>query len=168
MSDQSRPSTQPTTKPVSGVLDVNPKGFGFLRQKKRFYGESSKDPFVSPDLIRRNGLKSGVYLIGEGGTGKAGKPVLKNVKEVNGMHPREFRSLTPFHRGISISPDERIHLETPEGPLSMRVIDLVAPLGKGSRSLIVSPPKAGKTTIPGSPCVRQIIRGGCTGSFFNS
>ncbi len=132
---------------VSGILDVNSKGFGFLRQKNGFYAESQDDPYVSPDLIRKLGLKSGLFLEGEEGQGKTGKPVLRTVTRANGKPADEWRRMPAFNTLTTVSPDQRLRLETKGGPLSTRIIDLLAPIGKGSRSLIVSPPKTGKTTL---------------------
>lgn len=133
--------------PVQGVLDVHSKGFGFLRQKQRFYSESPEDAYVPVDFIRRNGLRSGFFIEGEGENGKAGNLILKHLHRVNGRPPVRKRSGRPFHKLTTVSPHERIRLETEDGPLSMRIVDLLAPLGKGSRSLIVSSPKVGKTTF---------------------
>ncbi|MBN2143171.1 MAG: transcription termination factor Rho [Candidatus Aureabacteria bacterium] len=132
---------------ISGILDVHSKGFGFVRQKSHLYSESDNDPYVPPEMIRRIRLKSGCLIEGEQGVGREGKPVLSFISTVNGLSPDAFSRLPAFSSLTTISPDEKIHLETKGGPLSMRIMDLLVPLGKGSRSLIVSPPKAGKTTI---------------------
>jgi len=132
---------------VSGILDINNKGFGFLRQKNGYYVENQEDPYVSPDLIRKFGLKAGLFLEGEDGQGRAGKPALKTILRANGKPVDEWRQMQAFHTLTTISPDQRLRLETKGGPLSTRIIDLLCPIGKGSRSLIVAPPKTGKTTI---------------------
>ena len=133
---------------VSGILDVHSKGFGFLRQKAHFYSESPDDAYVPPELIRRNNLKAGLFIEGIGEDGKAGNIILNSVRLINGKPPQHGHHYTPpFHKLTTVSPYERIHLETKGGPLSTRIVDLITPLGKGSRSLIVAPPKAGKTTF---------------------
>ena len=133
--------------PVSGILTINNKGFGFLRQKSSSFFESENDPFVSPESIRRYALRAGTVIEGESGEGKEGKPALKSIFTLNGLPPDKARHLPKFHELTTVSPDQRLHLETQNGPLSMRIIDLLSPIGKGSRTLIVSPPKAGKTTL---------------------
>jgi transcription termination factor Rho len=132
---------------ASGILDVNSKGFGFLRQKNGYYAESEDDHYVSPELIRKLGLKTGLFLEGEEDYGKTGKRILKEVLRANGKPAAEWRRMQAFHTLTTISPDQRLRLETKGGPVSTRIIDLLSPIGKGSRSLIVAPPKTGKTTL---------------------
>lgn len=132
---------------VSGVLEVLPDGFGFLRGKN--YLSTPKDIYVGPAQIRRFNLKTGDYLCGIGREQKEGEKfkALIYVKTVNGDRPdvaarrKSFDSLTPIY------PNERMHLETTRIDGAMRLIDLIAPIGKGQRGLIVAPPKAGKTTL---------------------
>ena len=132
---------------VSGILDIHTKGFGFLRQQFRFYSENNEDTYVPPEIIRRSYLKTGMYIEGIGEKGRAGNIILQTVQKINGRPPQHFSDQRPFYKLTTISPYQRIKLETPGGPLSSRIIDILAPLGKGSRSLIVAPPKAGKTTL---------------------
>jgi transcription termination factor Rho len=134
----------------TGVLDVLPEGYGFLRTTGYLPGD--RDAYVSQSTIRKMGLRRGDIVSGPIRQHKSSDkvPALAFVHTVNGvdlsdggrMPPRpDFKDMTPLF------PDERLHLETPGGPISMRIVDLVAPIGKGQRGLIVSPPKAGKTTI---------------------
>ena len=134
----------------SGVLDVLPEGYGFLRTSGYLPGE--KDVYVSQGQIRKHGLRRGDLLEGPIRVQRNNEkvPGLHHVATLNGepvdqnapAAPRpDFKDMTPLF------PDERLGLETPDGPISMRIIDLMAPIGKGQRGLIVSPPKAGKTTI---------------------
>ncbi|EKD26087.1 MAG: hypothetical protein ACD_79C01375G0002 [uncultured bacterium] len=132
---------------VAGILDIHPKGFGFLRQKQYFYSESPSDIYVTVDFIRRKRLKPGIYIEGEGETGKEGNNILKSINTLNGMPFEKYLSFPPFNKLVSVSPDEILRLETPNCPLSMRIVDILAPIGKGSRSLVISPPKVGKTTF---------------------
>lgn len=133
--------------PVEGVLEVLPDGYGFLRSDNFMSG--NKDVYVSPSQIRRFGLKTGDLVMGKGRIPKEGEKfqALLYVQTVNGDPPdvaskrRSFEYLTP------IFPDERITLETTPRELSTRLIDLIAPIGKGQRGMIVSPPKAGKTIL---------------------
>ncbi len=132
---------------ISGILDVNQKGFGFIRKKGVFYRESQDDTFVPAEFIRRKWLRSGLYIEGEGVYGKEGNLILKKIISLNNKQTEIYRVPKPYHKLTTISPTQRIKLETEDGPLSTRVIDLLSPIGKGSRSLIIAPPKVGKTTI---------------------
>jgi transcription termination factor Rho len=134
----------------SGVLDILPEGYGFLRTSGYLPGD--RDVYVSQSQVRRYGLRRGDVIEGPVRQQKSNEkvPALHSVQLVNGLQPDdngslphrpEFKDMTPLF------PDERLRLETPDGPISMRIIDLMAPIGKGQRGLIVSPPKAGKTTI---------------------
>ena len=134
----------------SGILDVLPEGYGFLRTSGYLPGE--KDVYVSQGQIRKHGLRRGDLLEGPIRVQRNNEkvPGLHHVAALNGepvdqnapASPRpDFKDMTPLF------PDERLGLETTDGPISMRIIDLMAPIGKGQRGLIVSPPKAGKTTI---------------------
>ncbi|MHC3472763.1 transcription termination factor Rho [Streptomyces sp. 7R007] len=136
------PATQETTTQVaSGVLDIDAGGKGHLRAES--LQSSPSDLSVPPALIRRHGLRKGDHVEGVRGTQRA----LTDVVRVNGRTPdalrgrRHFRDLTPLH------PRERIRLEHPAAGLTGRVTDLLAPVGKGQRGLIVAPPKTGKTVL---------------------
>lgn len=149
MTQNESPNTQKKQRfSISGVLEIHRKGFGFLRSKKNFYSEKPEDPFVPFDIIKKRGLKPGTFIEGQGETGKTGNAVLKFIDKVNGQ-PLSSRNRQDnlFFRLTSVSPNERIKLELKDGPISMRIIDILCPLGKGSRSLIISPPKVGKTTF---------------------
>lgn len=133
--------------PVSGILEVLPDGYGFLRGHN--YLSGPKDIYVSPSQIRRFNLKTGDKIVGKGRIQKEGEKfqALLYVTSVNGDPPevalrrRSFEHLTPIY------PDDRITLEMDSKELSTRLIDLIAPIGKGQRGLIVSPPKAVKTIL---------------------
>ncbi|WP_443049552.1 transcription termination factor Rho [Streptomyces sp. HD] len=130
---------QPPVRAVSGVLDIDANGKGHLRAENLL--PSPADLQVSPALIRRYGLRKGDLVDGVRGTQRA----LTEVARVNGRAPdknrRRFGELTPLH------PRERIRLEHPASGLTGRVTDLIAPVGKGQRGLIVAPPKTGKTVL---------------------
>lgn len=132
-----------------GVLEVLPDGYGFLRAEN--YMPGSKDVYVSQSQIRRFNLKTGDLVEGKTRPAKEGEKfqALLYVTAVNGENPEKATQRRPFDELTPIFPDERITLENPKNPkeLATRLIDLIAPIGKGQRGLIVSPPKAGKTTL---------------------
>ena len=133
--------------PVSGILEVLPDGYGFLRGHN--YLSGPKDIYVSPAQIRRFNLKTGDKIIGKGRIQKDGEKfqALLFVSSVNGDPPEAAQHRKPFEYLTPIYPDERMTLESDPKELSTRLIDMIAPIGKGQRGLIVSPPKAGKTIL---------------------
>ncbi|NLO37881.1 MAG: transcription termination factor Rho [Ruminiclostridium sp.] len=134
-------------EPVSGILEVLPDGYGFLRGHN--YLSGPRDIYVSPSQIRRFNLKTGDRIVGKGRIQKEGEKfqALLYVLSVNGDTPDVAQRRRPFEQLTPIFPDKRITLETEPKELSPRLIDLIAPIGKGQRGLIVSPPKAGKTIL---------------------
>ncbi len=132
---------------VSGILEVMPDGFGFIRSDNYMPGEN--DVYVSPSQIRRFNLKTGDIVTGNTRvkTEKEKFSALLYVSQVNGMSPSEAQQRKSFEQLTPIFPNERIHLECPGCSVSMRIMDLVSPIGKGQRGMIVSQPKAGKTTL---------------------
>jgi len=133
--------------PVEGILEVLPDGYGFLRSDK--YLSGSRDIYVSPSQIRRFSLKTGDEVVGKGRIPKEGEKfqALLYVNTINEESPEAAMKRTPFEKLTPIFPDERIVLETKTHEYSTRIIDLLAPIGKGQRGMIVSPPKAGKTVL---------------------
>jgi len=133
--------------PVEGILEVLPDGYGFLRSDN--YLSGPKDIYVSPSQIRRFNLKTGDLIRGKGRIPKEGEKfqALLYVQSVNDDSPEVAAKRIPFENLTPIFPDERITLETTPRELSTRLIDLIAPIGKGQRGMIVSPPKAGKTIL---------------------
>lgn len=134
-------------EPVSGILEVLPDGYGFLRGHN--YLSGPRDIYVSPSQIRRFNLKTGDKIVGKGRIQKEGEKfqALLYVLTVNGDSPEVAQYRKPFEHLTPIFPEERITLETAPKEMSTRLIDLMAPIGKGQRGLIVSPPKAGKTIL---------------------
>lgn len=132
---------------IEGILEVLPDGYGFLRGEN--YLPTPKDIYVSPVQIRRFRLDTGDKVKGICRTPKEGEkfPALIFVGEVNGENPEFLFKRQKFDDLIPLYPDKRLKLETSPIEFSMRMIDLIAPIGKGQRGLIVAPPKAGKTTI---------------------
>lgn len=132
---------------VQGILEVMSDGFGFIRSDNYLPGEN--DVYVSPSQIRRFGLKTGDIVSGNTKvkTEKEKFSALLYVKRVNGLHPETNARRPNFEDLTPIFPNERIKMERAGGSLAMRIVDEIAPIGKGQRGMIVSPPKAGKTTL---------------------
>ena len=132
---------------ASGILEVMSDGFGFIRCENFLPGEN--DVYVSPAQIRKFGLKTGDILVGNTKIKNQGEKfaALLYVKNINGYTPEECSKRYNFEDMTPIFPDERIKLERPGCSVAMRVMDLISPVGKGQRGMIVSPPKAGKTTL---------------------
>ena len=140
-----RPESPPVDK--VGILDVLPDGFGFLRTQG--FVQSDDDVYVSLSQIRRFGLRRGDEIAGQVREPKDNEKynALLKVDTVNGVDPDTARQRPLFDKLTPLFPEERLRLETPEHDTAARIIDLICPIGKGQRGLIVSPPKAGKTTI---------------------
>lgn len=132
---------------ASGILEVMSDGFGFIRCENFLPGEN--DVYVSPVQIRKFGLKTGDILVGNTKIRNQGEKfaALLYVKSINGYAPEIAAKRYNFEDMTPIFPDERIKLERPGCSIAMRVMDLISPVGKGQRGMIVSPPKAGKTTL---------------------
>lgn len=131
---------------ADGLVEVSPKGFGFLREAKKNYVQSPSDIFVTPEIIRRYLLRDGQFIKGETRRGSRG-PQLFKLTEINGEDPERYIDIPTFEELTSINPDQRIKLETVPDRYTTRVIDLISPIGKGQRGLIVAPPRTGKTTL---------------------
>src|SRR5215467_9056051 len=136
---------------VGGVLQVSEKGGGFLRLPGNNLLSRPKDLSVPRNLIERLSLREGVYVEGiakpvHDGRGRAERIQLAGVNQVNGMAPQDYARVPDFSELISIDPTERLELSKGSDNMSMRVLDLISPIGKGQRGLIVAPPKSGKTT----------------------
>ncbi len=132
----------------SGFLEVSEKGFGFLRSPENRYQPKPTDIFVTPDTIKRNFLREGSLIEGMLQPPHRGvSPQLREVKSVNGMPFIEYTKAVRYENLTTIDPIEKINLETDSDALETRIIDLVTPIGKGTRGLIVAPPRTGKTTI---------------------
>ncbi|MBK1829491.1 transcription termination factor Rho [Verrucomicrobiaceae bacterium R5-34] len=131
---------------VNGMLEIAPKGFGFLRVPEKNFEQCKKDVFVPPDFIRTHGLRAGVWIHGTSQEGPRG-PQLTKIETVNDLGPDEAFKLPHFEELKAINPDRRIAFETTPDRYTTRVLDIVAPVGRGQRGLIVSPPRSGKTTL---------------------
>lgn len=132
-----------------GVLEVLQDGYGFLRSADYNYLPSPDDIYVSPSQIKRFNLRTGDYVSGQVRPPKEGERffALLRVEAVNDQDPEEIRERTLFDNLTPLYPIKRLKLESAPGEYSMRIIDLLAPIGKGQRGLIVSPPKSGKTIL---------------------
>ena len=132
---------------VRGILEVMQDGFGFLRSDNFLPGED--DVYVSPSQIRRFNLKTGDMICGNKRDKAQGEKygALLFVASVNDLPPEQSRRRSVFENMTPIFPNERIKLERPDGSAATRVVDLISPIGKGQRGMIVAPPKAGKTTL---------------------
>lgn len=130
-----------------GILEVMPDGYGFIRCENYLPGEN--DVYVSPSQIRKFNLKTGDIITGNTRIKTQGEKfsALLYITSINGFHPSEAMKRKNFEDLTPIFPNERLRLETPGGSVSMRITDLVSPIGRGQRGMIVSPPKAGKTTL---------------------
>ncbi|MDD4923926.1 MAG: transcription termination factor Rho [Dehalococcoidales bacterium] len=131
----------------SGILDIMADGYGFLRQSTLL--PSSSDIYVSQSQIRRFGLRTGDYVVGQGRPAKTGEKYysLLRVEAINDLNPEVSKTRPYFNSLTPIYPDKLIDLETTSDNLSTRLINLIAPVGRGQRGLIVAPPKAGKTML---------------------
>ncbi len=138
---------------AEGTLELNERGHGFLRSAKRKYAVHPTDPHVSVDLIRRFSLRGGETLSGSarGANGRRQGPhrqrSLATIESINGLAADAYPGLSPFNELTVIDPTKRLRFETPGGPMSMRVVDLMTPIGQGQRGLIAAPPRTGKTIL---------------------
>jgi len=133
------------TNPHGGVLEETRKGASFLRSLDRSFRPDPSDIYVPTRLAQKFGLVQGAWVSGPVVQGKKG-PVLNDVLEISGLSPEEFQNRVPFSRLTPINPTGRFRL-CDSGNMSMRVVDLIAPVARGTRGLIVSPPRAGKTML---------------------
>lgn len=131
-----------------GVLEMHPNGYGFLRDPETNYVRQMTDPFVPGSMIEKYGLREGVLVSGMVQPGRRNQgPRLREVLDVDGMDPDQYKNVKPFDSLTPINPEFWLRLETGPQPLTTRVMDLLTPLGKGQRALIVAPPRTGKTIL---------------------
>lgn len=133
---------------VQGILELHPKGYGFLRDPKAGYVSQETDSFVSGSLLEKYGIREGVLITGESIPGGRGQgPRLKSIQSIEGRLPEQYAEIKNFDSLTPINPNVQIKLETGANPITMRVMDLLTPIGKGQRALIVAPPRSGKTML---------------------
>jgi len=131
-----------------GMLEfIGDKNFGFIRELRHDLRKGDSDPFCSPPVIRKNNLRDGVILDGTLKPGRKGDMQVDQVHKIMGVEPKEWATTRDFDSGQIIYPNEKLNLVTGSDDVDMRVVDLVAPLGKGQRALIVAPPRTGKTVL---------------------
>lgn len=148
-------STQDLPAVAQGVLEIQDEGFGFLRSGKANFRPSSQDVFVPLNMVRSLGLREGSYLEGPMGPPRrpGQNPVIREVHKVDGLRPDEARRVPDFKKLTSIDPDYQYELGdvdidgSGKGDISLRVLDMFSPIGRGTRGLIVAPPRAGKTVL---------------------
>ncbi len=139
---------EPEGEPVfaEGIVEVSGKGFGFLRNPKRNFTQSNNDIFVTPEVVRRHNLRDGIWIKGQIRRGSRG-PQLFLCTEIEGENPEKYADIPMFEELTTINPNSRINLETSPDRYTTRVMDIMTPIGKGQRGLIVAPPRTGKTTL---------------------
>ncbi|MCH7751187.1 MAG: transcription termination factor Rho [Planctomycetes bacterium] len=134
--------------PGSGVLEMHPNGYGFMRNPATNFTRERSDPFVPGTMIEKFGLREGVLIHGMvQHHRKEQGPRLREILDVDGIAPEDYPDVKRFEDLTPITPEQWFRLETGAEPISTRVMDLLTPLGKGQRALIVSPPRAGKTVL---------------------
>ncbi|HRY50041.1 MAG TPA: transcription termination factor Rho [Candidatus Paceibacterota bacterium] len=141
-------SSSATPEHGSGYLEISEKGFGFLRSPENCFQPKPTDIFVTPDTIKRNFLREGCLVAGSLQPPHRGNsPQLREVQLVNDMPFSDYTRSVRFENLTTIDPLEKFNLETSPDLVETRIIDLVTPIGKGTRGLIVAPPRTGKTTV---------------------
>ena len=134
--------------PGSGVLEMHPNGYGFLRDPKTNFTRERTDPFVPGTMIEKYGLREGLLLHGMVQRHRKQQgPRLRELLDVDGIAPEDYLNVKSFDNLTPINPEQWLRLETGPDPVSTRVMDLLTPLGKGQRALIVAPPRTGKTIL---------------------
>ena len=135
-------------EPGAGVLEMHPNGYGFLRTADTNYVRERTDPFVPATMIDRYRLREGVFIkaLVQPGRRQQG-PRVREIQEVEGMAPDLYSNVKMFDQLTPINPETWLRLETGQQPITTRVMDLLTPLGKGQRALIVAPPRTGKTVL---------------------
>ena len=134
--------------PFEGVLELHPKGYGFLRDPKKNYAAEDSNPFVSSSVVEKYGLRAGVLLKADVGAGTRNQgPRVREVELIDGYTLEEYKDIKLFDDLTPVNPFEQIRLETGAQPITTRVIDLLCPIGKGQRALLVAPPRTGKTML---------------------
>src|SRR6478752_7037062 len=139
-------ATEIPLEPGYGLLEMHPNGYGFLRSPDNTYTRERSDPFVPGTMIEKYGLRQGVMIRGTVQPARRQQgPRLREITDVDGMPPDQYINVKNFDAKTPINPDKWFHLETGPMPLTTRVLDLLCPLGRGQRALIVAPPRSGKT-----------------------
>lgn len=136
------------TEECVGILELHPNGYGFLRSPDKNYARERSDPFVPGTMIDRYGLRQGVMIRAQVQQARRQQgPRVREIVDVDGMLPDDYPNVKGFDELTAINPDQWLRLEIGREPITNRIIDLLAPLGKGQRALIVAPPRSGKTMM---------------------
>lgn len=130
-----------------GVVEINEKNYGFAREKDFEFSYEPQDPFLKPNEVKHHNLRPGLEIEGEYEEDNNGHRHIHSIEKINGRDPMEWQRATRFELQTPIMPVEHIKLGVDPDNIEMRVMDLVAPIGKGQRSLIVAPPRTGKTVL---------------------
>ncbi len=132
----------------TGLLEMHPNGYGFLRSKENNFSREQSDPFVPGTMIEKFNLRAGLMLSGKVQPGRRQQgPRLRELTDIDGLDPEKYPEIKSFDQLTPINPEQRYTLETGATPLTTRVMDLLTPMGKGQRALIVAPPRSGKTIM---------------------
>lgn len=131
----------------SGVLEINQKGYGFIRKLNFEFGDNLKDPFLKPDEVKHHDLRSGLIMEGEFEEDQSGNRHIHSIEKINGRPSEFWQKINRFELQTPIMPNEQIKLGHDPEDYELRVMDLIAPIGRGQRALIVAPPRTGKTVI---------------------
>ncbi|MCC5904731.1 MAG: transcription termination factor Rho [Balneolaceae bacterium] len=131
----------------NGILEINEKGYGFIRRIDFEFSYNPKDPFMKPEEVKLNDLRSGLVMEGEFEQDQSGNRHVHSIERINGKSPEEWQKINRFELQTPIMPNEYIKLGVNPDDLELRVIDLIAPIGRGQRALIVAPPRTGKTVL---------------------
>lgn len=144
--DDGSDSSDAPCEPGAGLLEMHPNGYGFLRSPTNNYSRERTDPFVPGTMIEKFNLRQGVMITGMVQQARRQQgPRLKEIADVDGLLPEEYTNVKSFDSLTPINPEKWYRLETGPEPLTTRVMDLLTPLGRGQRALIVAPPRTGKT-----------------------
>jgi transcription termination factor Rho len=131
----------------SGLLEIEQKGFGFVRTLSLTLNRLPTDPYIAPHLVTQYRLRSGVIVEGTASKSPNGKYQVDTILRINNVRPEKWMRVVDFSQHTVVNPSEHLKLEGPDNNPSMRIVDLIAPIGKGQRGLIVSPPRSGKTML---------------------
>jgi transcription termination factor Rho len=139
----------PNEQVVTGTLELGQNNSGFLRDPTRNYAISPNDPQVTRDVVQKFRLRGGESITAQVNRGRQGRgqPQISRIETIGGMSVMDYAKVTPFDELPVVHPEGKLTFETPGGPMSTRIIDLLAPIGKGQRGLIVAPPRTGKTVL---------------------
>jgi len=144
--DREAEKLQGPPEAAEGILELSPKGHGFLRLREKLYAQLPQDVFVHGDLIRKHALREGMCLAGQARRNSRGLQMTE-VTTINGRTPDQVKDLPLFEELKATNPCKRYQLENKQDRMTTRVIDMMTPVGRGQRGLIVAPPRAGKTTL---------------------